>query len=62
MKRYAVVFEKAKNNWGAYIPDLPGCVATGRPLEETRNDAGVLKAIPFGRRTVASAGPGSENR
>jgi predicted RNase H-like HicB family nuclease len=36
MKRYAVVFEKAENNWGAYIPDLPGCVTTGKTLEETK--------------------------
>ena len=27
MKRYAVIFEKSANGWGAYVPDLPGCVA-----------------------------------
>jgi hypothetical protein len=27
--RYAVVIEKAANNYSAYVPDLPGCVATG---------------------------------
>jgi predicted RNase H-like HicB family nuclease len=27
--RYAVVIEKAKGNYSAYVPDLPGCVATG---------------------------------
>lgn len=27
--RYAVVIEKAENNYAAYVPDLPGCVATG---------------------------------
>jgi predicted RNase H-like HicB family nuclease len=26
--RYAVVIEKAENNYSAYVPDLPGCVAT----------------------------------
>lgn len=36
MKKYAVVFEKASNNWAAYVPDLPGCVTTGRTLDETR--------------------------
>ena len=30
VKRYAVVLEDAGSNWGAYVPDLPGCVATGR--------------------------------
>ncbi len=28
--KYAVVFEKSPNNYAAYVPDLPGCVATGR--------------------------------
>jgi predicted RNase H-like HicB family nuclease len=28
--RYAVVIEKAPKNYAAYVPDLPGCVATGR--------------------------------
>jgi len=37
MKEYAVVFEKAPHNWGAYVPDLPGCVTTGQTLEETRH-------------------------
>lgn len=36
MKKYAVVFERADENWGAYVPDLPGCVATGSTLEEVR--------------------------
>ena len=33
--RYAVVIEKAGNNYGAYVPDLPGCVATGNTIAET---------------------------
>lgn len=28
MKKYAVVVENAGTNWAAYVPDLPGCVAT----------------------------------
>jgi len=34
MKRYAIVVEKAKSNYAAYVPDLPGCVATGATVEE----------------------------
>ena len=34
--RYAVIFEQGKTNWSAYVPDLPGCVTTGKTLEETR--------------------------
>ncbi len=30
MKRYQVVFERGSSAYGAYVPDLPGCVATGR--------------------------------
>ncbi|MFT3883192.1 MAG: type II toxin-antitoxin system HicB family antitoxin [Gemmatales bacterium] len=35
MKRYAIVMEKAKSNYAAYVPDLPGCVATGKTVEAT---------------------------
>jgi predicted RNase H-like HicB family nuclease len=34
MKRYAIVVEHAGSNMAAYVPDLPGCVATGDTLEE----------------------------
>ncbi len=34
MKRYAVVIEDAGTNLAAYVPDLPGCVATGRTPKE----------------------------
>lgn len=33
--KYAVIFEKSSTGYGAYVPDLPGCVATGATLEET---------------------------
>jgi predicted RNase H-like HicB family nuclease len=33
--RYAVVIERAEGNYAAYVPDLPGCVATGETLEQT---------------------------
>jgi len=32
--RYAVVIERAENNYSAYVPDLPGCVATGATIGE----------------------------
>jgi len=43
--RYAVVFEKAPRNWSAYVPDLPGCITTGKTLEETRKL--IAEAIEF---------------
>ena len=35
MHRYLVIIEKADNNYAAYVPDLPGCVAAGETVEET---------------------------
>jgi predicted RNase H-like HicB family nuclease len=37
MRRYAIVIEKAESNFGGYVPDLPGCVATGATVEETES-------------------------
>ena len=36
MNKYVVLFEKSSTGYGAYAPDLPGCVATGPTLDETR--------------------------
>ena len=35
MKEYYVIFEWAGNNYSAYVADLPGCISTGKTLEET---------------------------
>ena len=34
--RYAVVIEKSADGYGAYVPDLPGCVAVGDSVAEVR--------------------------
>jgi predicted RNase H-like HicB family nuclease len=36
--RYAIVIEKAENNYAAYVPDLLGCVATGATVKETEEN------------------------
>ena len=36
--KYAVIFERAERNWAAYVPDLPGCITTGKTLEETEQN------------------------
>lgn len=36
MKRYAVIIEKGSTSYGAYVPDLPGCVAVGDTESEVR--------------------------
>jgi predicted RNase H-like HicB family nuclease len=34
--RYAVVIEKGEDSYGAYVPDLPGCIAAGETKEEVK--------------------------
>ncbi len=43
--RYTVVIEKGETSYGAYIPDLPGCVAVGETLEEVKQM--IAEAIEF---------------
>ena len=43
--RYAIVIEAAGDNYSAYVPDLPGCVATGSTVEETERQ--IREAIEF---------------
>ena len=43
--RYAVVIENAGRNYSAYVPDLPGCVATGSTVEAT--ERAIREAIRF---------------
>jgi predicted RNase H-like HicB family nuclease len=43
--RYAVVIETAGSNYSAYVPDLPGCIATGATLAEA--EAAIREAIAF---------------
>ena len=43
--RFAIVIEKAESNYSAYVPDLPGCVATGATVAAT--EANLREAIRF---------------
>lgn len=43
--RYAIVIEKAQGNYSAYVPDLPGCVATGASIVEVEEQ--IRAAIGF---------------
>ena len=41
MKAYVVIYERSgegEENWGAYVPDLPGCISTGTTLEEAQRN------------------------
>lgn len=43
--RFAIVIEKAEGNYSAYVPDLPGCVATGPTVEAVERE--IRDAIRF---------------
>jgi predicted RNase H-like HicB family nuclease len=43
--RYAIVIEQAANNFSAYVPDLPGCIATGSTIQEVEEQ--IREAIAF---------------
>jgi len=43
--KYLVVFEKAARSYSAYVPDLPGCVATGRTRQQVEKR--IREAIDF---------------
>ena len=47
--RYAVVIESGPENLSAYVPDLPGCIATGKTLDEVlANIRGATESISRG--------------
>jgi len=36
--RYAMIIERGERNFSAYLPDLPGCIATGKTIDEVRQN------------------------
>lgn len=45
MHKYLVIYEKARNNYSAYSPDIPGCIATGKTRQEVEKN--IKEAIGF---------------
>ena len=54
MKEYVVIYERARGNYSAYVPDLPGCVAAGKTLAETERL--IKEAIKLYIQAVKEAG------
>ena len=52
--KYAVVIEKGESSYGAYVPDLPGCVAAGDSREEVLQL--IHEAIEFHIQTLREDG------
>lgn len=45
MQKYLVIYEKARNNYSAYSPDIPGCIATGKTRRDVEKN--IKEAISF---------------
>jgi predicted RNase H-like HicB family nuclease len=45
MKTFTVIYEKGPRNWSAYVPDLPGCIATGKTRAQIERR--IQEAIEF---------------
>lgn len=45
MKKYLIIYEKTESNYSAYLPDMPGCIATGRTRKKVENN--IREAIMF---------------
>jgi predicted RNase H-like HicB family nuclease len=45
MRKYVVIFEKTKTGYSAYVPDLPGCIGTGKTKAMTEKN--IYEAIQF---------------
>jgi len=54
VKEYLVVFELAGRNYSAYVPDLPGCVSTGRTLDDAERN--ITEAITLYIETLRADG------
>ncbi|AIE85442.1 type II toxin-antitoxin system HicB family antitoxin [Fimbriimonas ginsengisoli] len=47
MHQYVVIYERPEGalNWGAYVPDLPGCIAVGDSLDEVKAEMATAIAL-----------------
>lgn len=54
MKKYTVIYEQGETNWGAIVPDLPGCVSIGDTFEEVQSN--VKEAIALYLEVLAERG------
>lgn len=54
MARYLIVIERSEHNYSAYVPDVPGCVATGETVEEVMRE--MREALEFHLESLAMEG------
>jgi predicted RNase H-like HicB family nuclease len=44
-REYTVIYEPGERNWSAFVPDLPGCIATGKTHDDVERN--IREAIEF---------------
>lgn len=54
MRKYVVIFEKTTTGYSAYVPDLPGCIATGKTKQIVEKN--IYEAILFHLQGLAEEG------
>ncbi len=54
MRKYLIVYEKSKDGYSAYVPDLPGCTSAGSTREEV--EANIIEAIDLYIETLKEDG------
>jgi len=52
--RYVMIIESGERNYSAYLPDLPGCIATGKTIEEVKRN--MREAVEFHLRGMREDG------
>ncbi len=57
--KYLIIIEKANDNYSAYLPDVPGCIATGKTIEETKKN--ITEALAIHLQGLAEDGLPSPN-
>jgi predicted RNase H-like HicB family nuclease len=45
MRKFLIIIEKTETGYSAYVPDLPGCIATGKTKDKTEKN--LFEAIQF---------------
>ena len=54
MRRYTIIVERAQDNYSAYVPDLPGCITTGKTAADAMSN--MQEAISLHLQTMQELG------
>ena len=57
--KYLIIIEKTNHNYSAYLPDIPGCIATGKTIEEAKKN--IAEALAMHLQGLGEDGLSSPN-